>query len=163
MGKRGSAYIFLLMVAFARPAPSMAQTPARPHLSGGFAAIMSEDARRMSSWYKNVMGFETMREGDVSRNSIRFALLKHDESLIEIIQRDDTIAPAKGDDGQREAWRMQGYFKVGFFTDNLDALELELRKHDVIFDHGIVRPDGNPYRTFAVRDPDGNIIQFFGN
>jgi hypothetical protein len=55
-----------------------------------------------------------------------------------------------------------GLFKLGFWVDRLEHLEAQLRQQGVRFSHGIVTPPGSDYRTFAVHDPEGNIVQFLG-
>lgn len=105
-----------------------------------------------------MLGFETLREGASPDANIRFALLRRGDDLIEIIQRRDAAAPAAMPDRSFE----RGICKSGFWVKDLDALAAELERKRASFRHGIVVPPGADYRTFAVEDPDANIVQFFG-
>jgi hypothetical protein len=57
----------------------------------------------------------------------------------------------------------RGIFKTGFWVADLDGLASELERKQVRFSHGIVVPPGADYRSFAVLDPDANVVQFFGH
>jgi Flp pilus assembly protein protease CpaA len=62
------------------------------------------------------------------------------------------------------AWAVTSHLMsvLGFVVTDLNALEARLRARGVAFNHGIVRPTGNPLRTFAVRDNADNVVQLFG-
>ena len=57
---------------------------------------------------------------------------------------------------------VHGILKIGFEVADLDGLYSRARERhlDVFFEP--TQPAGNPLRTFALKDPDGNIVQFFG-
>ena len=44
----------------------------------------------------------------------------------------------------------------------LRLTEAELTKRGVVFNHHAVESGATNLRTFAIRDPEGNTIQFFG-
>ncbi|UDF04979.1 VOC family protein [Asticcacaulis sp. AND118] len=135
---------------------------ADPKFSGGFMAVSVADARATARWYTQMLGFAVTQEGAVPDRPIRFAFLANGDSLIEIIERPDAAPPPLAENSQRQAWRTHGIFKAGFWTDDIEALETHLTAKGALFSHRIVRPDGAPYRTLAVRDPEGNIVQIFG-
>jgi len=99
-----------------------------------------------------------VREGSSADAGLRFALLRRDDHLIEVIQRDSAAAPPTMPDRSYE----RGIFKAGFWVTDLDALASELVRKQAHFNHGIVTPPGAGYRTFVVLDPDANVVQFFG-
>lgn len=150
----------LLLVLFALVCCSVSRgAEPEPRWTGGFAAISTPDAGALANWYREMFGFEALQQGGSPDGKIKFALLKRGEHLLEIIQRAeaaDSPAPPK------DASYRRGIFKLGFVVPNLDELEASLRKKNADFSHGIVRPAGNPLRAFAVRDPDGNVVQVFG-
>lgn len=136
-------------------------TPGGP-VRGAFFALSVKDARKMADWYRNQLGFRTLLEREIARQRIVAILLERDASMIELIQRDDSRpAPARAD-GRRSAIEIQGIFKIGLSVTDLQGLHDRLEASGADFDYHIVQPDGNPWRTFAVRDPEGNIVQFFG-
>jgi hypothetical protein len=60
------------------------------------------------------------------------------------------------------AFQIRGIFRAGVVVDDLDAAfqELEARKVDIAF--RVFNDNALAYRTFAIRDNSGNMIQFFG-
>ena len=77
---------------------------------------------------------------------------------VRVIERAD--AASAGDMDDRSFVR--GIFKAGFFVSDLDAAASRARAHGAAFAQEITQPAGNPYRTFALHDPDENVIQLFG-
>ena len=126
--------------------------------TGAFAAISVPDAAATSRWYQEALGFRVLVEGASPDGRIHFALLDHDGTELEIVQRVDAAPAPAGPDASFH----HGIFKLGFVVTDLEALEARLRARGVAFNHGIVKPTGNPLRTFAVRDNAGNVVQIFG-
>lgn len=126
--------------------------------SGSFFALSVSDATVTATWYREKLGFEVLREGGSPDGGLRFALLRRGDHLIEVIQRKAATAPTAMPDRSFE----QGIFKAGFWITDLDGLASELERTRTRFSHGIVVPPGADYRTFAVLDPDANVVQFFG-
>lgn len=143
--------------------PSSAATEAPGGtIRGAFFALSVKDAKAMAEWYRSRLGFRTMLERDLPERKIVAVLLERDGSMIELIQRADTHPAPVGEDGKRSAIKTQGVFKVALTVANLQQLHDRIAAAGVAFDYHIVQPEGNPWRTFAVRDPEGNIVQFFG-
>ncbi len=140
--------------AAAQPTPSV---PPLPSLRGAFFALVVADARQVGDWYRNQLGFRTLLERNQPERNLVALLLERDGAMIEIVQR------ARGETPTDEIlFSRPGIAKIGFMTSNLDALHAHFEAAGVRFNHHIVRPEGNPWRTFAVRDPAGTIVQFFG-
>jgi len=131
---------------------------APPSRHGTFFAVSAKDAAVSATWYRDRLGFETLREGASPDGRTRFALLRRGDDLIELVQREGASAPPAVPDRSYEL----GFFKTGFWVDDLAALETRLKVSGTAFSHGIVTPPGASYQTFAVTDPDGNVVQFFG-
>lgn len=115
----------------------------------------------MAEWYRTNLGFRTLSERDIAEQKVVAILLERDQSIIELIQRDDSSPAPVGASGKRSAVQVQGIFKVGLAVTDLQGLHDQLEAAGVAFDYHIVQPDGLGRRTFAVRDPEGNIVQFF--
>jgi catechol-2,3-dioxygenase len=164
------AAVAVALLVTASTAPAETPAAAQPNrlllpgaaIRGAFFALSVKDARNVAKWYREQLGFTTVVERDVPERNIVAILLQRDSSLIEIIQRTDTQPAPTGEDGKRSAIRTQGVFKIGLTVADLQGLHDKLRAGGVQFDYHIVQPDGNPWKTFAVRDPEGNIVQFFG-
>ena len=126
--------------------------------SGSFFALSVRDIVSITRWYQSSLGFEVLREADSSGAEVRSAMLERDGNLIEVVQRDTASAPPRMPDRSYQ----HGIFKVGFWVADVDSLARELKQKKVAFVHGVVRPPGAGYRTFAVTDPEANVVQFFG-
>ena len=55
-----------------------------------------------------------------------------------------------------------GFFKSGFVVDDIDAEYARLKGLNVTLAYDLGQPPGGPYRSFGVRDPEGNLLQYFG-
>jgi len=148
--------LFLVGGSSAQSKP-VRNVPARFEV-GGFGAISTPDAKGESTWWQQMLGFEVLREGAAPDGRTRFALLRRDGYLLEIVQR----AGADPASERTDRSFAHGIFKLGLVVSNLDEVERDLRKRGARFVHGIVQPQGNPYRSLAVLDPDGNTVQLFG-
>lgn len=57
---------------------------------------------------------------------------------------------------------MLGLFKSGVFVDDLDLAFRQLKSHNVTFAFEPFFDGSMQCRMFAIRDDNGNILQFFG-
>jgi hypothetical protein len=62
----------------------------------------------------------------------------------------------------RGAHQFHGIFKAGMFVDDLDGLLETLKSRNVTFAFEPFYDSSMQCRMFAIRDGDGNILQFFG-
>ena len=128
-----------------------------PSPSGAFHAISVRSVAETSAWYVNHLGFEVVSEG--ANEERKGVLLRRSNTLLELAEFGDSIDREELLQGL-EAWNVYGIFKLGFLTGELEATYEFLEEEGVeIFFPIVTTPDGG--RTFAVKDIDGNIIQFF--
>jgi len=129
-----------------------------PTTRGAFYAVSVQDLDRAIAWYTEHLGFTlTSKGGNEHRSG---ALLKRPGTVLELAQFEGAVSreSLKKD---LESHQVFGIFKLGFLTDNLDDTFEVLKKANVeIFFPIVNASDGN--RTFAIKDPEGNTIQFFG-
>lgn len=130
--------------------------------TGGYVAISAGDAKALGRWYVETVDFKVLREETIAERKIDVVILMRGNALIEIVQQPDTATPQVGTRGWREAWRTQGYFKAGVFVDDLDAVEAMLKARNAKFAFGPMKAKDDPFRSFAIVDPEGNLLQFFG-
>ena len=133
---------------------------AGPMVHGAFFALSTGDFDRLISWYRDNLGF-TVDSSRTTPAGLRGALLSRQGALLEVLQlpaaksRKDWGIPDKPES-------IHGILKIGFEVADLDKLfsTVKDRHLNVFFEP--TKPENNPLRTFAVKDPDGNIVQFFG-
>lgn len=129
-----------------------------PETSGAFYAISVQDIDRAVAWYTRYLGFATTSRG--GNDQRKGALLARPGALLELGEFNSAVAREDLRPGL-ESHDVYGLFKLGFTTASLDeAYEFLQREGVEVFFSIVTASDGN--RTFGVKDPEGNIIQFFG-
>lgn len=126
--------------------------------NGAFFALSAADADGLADWYEAQLGFERRAShANAEREAI---LLRRPGVLLEIAgfneaRARDSLSPAL------ESYLVHGIFKIGFIVADLDAsfANAESAAMDIFFP--VVKADDD-WRSFAIRDPEGNIVQFFG-
>jgi catechol 2,3-dioxygenase-like lactoylglutathione lyase family enzyme len=131
-------------------------------VSGVFSALSVADVAAASRWYQDILGFRLLASGEAPDGTARGVVLEGDGNILELVQRREArprglLAPSATDDAE-----VHGIFKLGMVVGDLDRLYAELQKRAVAVEFGIVKAKDVPMRTFAVRDAERNMIQFFG-
>jgi len=113
-----------------------------------------QDLSQTVAWYQRHLGYEVISRADNETRS--GVLLQRPGSLLELAAFADAAARHPG----LESHQVYGVFKLGFSTPDLDQMFTKLQAADVtLFFPIVTTPEG--HRTFGVKDPEGNIIQFF--
>lgn len=136
---------------------------ASPEMSGAFFALSVRDLDEMAGWYETMLGMEVIVRAERPAPDGPVAVLRRGDLLIEMQMRSDADDPHTYTNGAKDAYKTHGVFKVGVFTSDIDAASAYLKAHGAVFNHDIVSTS-EPLllRTFAVHDPEGNTVQFFG-
>lgn len=158
----------IIAVALAFAANTVAAQTAPPpdsllaHPNGAFFALSVADAQRMAAWYRDELGLSIVSQGEAQQGSIRFALLQGQGTVVELIQRQDAkplreIAPSLAGN-----YQVHGLFKAGINVRDIDALYARMRARGVPIPYPLEMTKDIALRSFTIRDPEGNLIQFFG-
>jgi hypothetical protein len=131
--------------------PSHTQTP-----NGAFFALSVADISIMSRWYQDNLELKIISSGEAPNQIAKFAILEGNNILIEIIQH------SKAQPRKAEAVQIHGIFKIGLLVPNLNDVYSSLKKRNITITYELMRAKDVPLRSFAVRDPEGNLVQFFG-
>ena len=124
--------------------------------TGALHALSVGDLDRAIAWYTEHLGFELQSRAD--NESRRGALLSRPGSLLELAQ----FADAEPRNADVASHQIHGIFKLGFSTTDLEQSFDVLQRAGVdVFFPIVSASDGT--RTFAIKDPEGNIVQFFGH
>jgi catechol 2,3-dioxygenase-like lactoylglutathione lyase family enzyme len=142
------------------------QTPARDSLLaqpvGAFFALSVADVDRTAAWYRDELGLSIVTQGEALQGSVRFALLQGQGTVIELLQRRDARPLKETAPGTTGAYQVHGFFKAGLNVRDIDALYARMQSRNVPIAYVLERAKDLPLRSFSVRDPEGNMIQFFG-
>ena len=129
---------------------------------GSFLALSVADIDRQVGWYRDTLGFEITTQGDALNGSVRYAILQQGFTMLEIIQHREARSRATAAPGTTDSHQIHGIFKAGFLLADIDFAYATLVQRGVRFEYRLGKPDQSPYRSFGVRDPEGNLLQFFG-
>lgn len=143
--------------------PKVKPVPERSGQAAPFIAISVADLDRQLKWYRDNLGFKVHSQGTVTGKGIKFALLKKDAALVELLQIPESRPRSGKPRDPASASLTQGFFKSGMVVADVEALQARLERNGADFAFKLVKPSGGPYRVFGVFDPEGNLLQFFWN
>ncbi len=152
------SFVALAISLLIQNAPPQENDLLSNNTQGTFFALSVQNIENMKDWYIQELGFELVSQGGNEQR--KGAILKGHHVTIELAEFEsavslNSLAPSL------ESHEVHGYFKIGFSVKDLDALFKEVQSRKLTHFFGIVNAsDGT--RTFAIKDPEGNIIQFFG-
>ena len=126
---------------------------------GSFLALSVVDIDRQVAWYRDTLGFEVRNQGDALNGTVRFAILHQGFTMLEIIQHRDA---RDGGIPRKDSHLIHGIFKAGFLVSDIDYAYATLSSRRVRFEYELGKPDQSTYRSFGLRDPEGNLLQIFG-
>ena len=139
-----------------KPQPPLGTKPA------AFLALSVADVGREVAWYTETLGFTVHSQGEVPERKIKFALLQQGATLLELVQLPDARPRSAVGASDQNLAHLHGFFKAGFVVENLDATYAALRAKGVQLAFELAKPPGGPYRVFGLKDPEGNLLQIFG-
>lgn len=131
-----------------------------PAVTGAFFALSTGNFDGLVAWYRDNLGF-TVDHTVALTSGLKGALLSRPGALIEIAQL-PSARSRKAVGVPDDIGAVHGIMKIGLQVSDLDALYAIARDRRLDISFAPTQPPGNPLRTFAVKDPDGNTVQFFG-
>jgi hypothetical protein len=127
-----------------------------------FFALSVGDVDKMALWYCDNLGFHVDRKDDGSGVAKQFAILSRPGALIEMVHFTSAKSRTGWGLSNVDTHEIHGIFKLGFDISNLDGMFARAQKAGLEIFFPIVQARDVPRRTFGLKDPEGNIIQFFG-
>lgn len=135
-----------------------AQPEDLPATTGAFYAISVRNIDETIAWYTRHLGFKVESQG--GNDQRRGALLSRPGAVLELGEFAGAMAREQVRPGL-ESHEIHGIFKLGFTIANIErAFEFLQGQGVEVFFPIVTASDGS--RTFGIKDPEGNIIQFFG-
>lgn len=154
----------LLLASSSAIAQSSASLPAavfgKP--AGSFFALSVGDIDTATKWYAGKLGFQVAKSGRTWQGKARFALLEADGAVVELIQHQDAHPLSQAAPGITESFLVHGIFKMGMAVSDVDATYRRVKERGVPIASEMMPARDIPFRTFSIRDNEGNLIQFFG-
>jgi catechol 2,3-dioxygenase-like lactoylglutathione lyase family enzyme len=154
--------MLMLLVAMCTPAVIAAEVPFAA-VRGGYVALSVADLDASAKWYAETFDLAIVRNHSQSPdNKSAATILRGNGLIVELIQHADAMPLNRAAPALSRAFQVHGIFKSGIVVDDLDATfkELNTRKVEIAFP--IFADAALAIRTFAIRDNNGNLLQFFG-
>ena len=125
-------------------------------------AISVADLERSVAWYERVLGVRCARRGEFPALEAKVAFMSRPGVSLELVQVPSAYRIPAIDVDPPEHLGPTGYKAIVFDVDDLAAATAELRAHGVliVWDQALIDFEAGLLSTL-VRDPDGNLINFF--
>lgn len=150
--------IALLMLLPAPTAQASTEPPPFAAVTAGYVALSVADLDASAEWYRTKLSLRVVKERSASPDGKATATILAGEGLIvELVHHVDATPHPAG-----AAHLVRGFFKAGIVVNDLDAALRELERRHVTIRFRPFADEALGYRTFAIADNEGNIVQFFG-
>lgn len=125
----------------------------------GFTGLYVDNVESTVKWYEEKLGFKVLQQRKVSEQ-LSFAMLEGYGLWIEVIQHPKTITRQQLN-SLGDASQVEGFFKIGIFTNQLDVLEQLFKGRGLKFKYEKMKNANFDMTLFIIEDPEGNWIQFY--
>jgi catechol 2,3-dioxygenase-like lactoylglutathione lyase family enzyme len=158
-----SAVVFTIAASLLVGCASGAREVNAGHARGGaFFALSVADVAVMSRWYQQTFGLRVVASGEAPNKIARFAILDGDGLVVELIQHTQASDRSVVAPTATGAHMIHGIFKTGMVVPDLDVLYARFTNQGIAIVNELMPAKDMAMRSFAVRDPEGNLLQFFG-
>jgi glyoxylase I family protein len=157
-----------LVVLYASAGATAATTPAAADPLAGLepelVAISVANVDVASKWYCGTFGFREAKRLDLPDHALRIVFAERDGFRIELIEFKDSVsygAVQSKFPSVTDRARIQGFGKLAFRVDDLDALVRHLKTQGAKLEIDVTLDKDTNRRWLVALDPDGNWIQVF--
>ena len=153
--------LLILIVLCAASLELDAQTEKKQAVSPYFSALIVTNIDSAVHWYTTYLPLNVRNRVDNAERGFKQVILENDGMLLELVELKSVLLPSKALESLPQGTRLVGYFKVGFSVADFDTWHQELEKKQVQFYGSTFTDPISGQRSFLVKDPDGNTVQFF--
>lgn len=115
-------------------------------------------------WYRDNLGFTVIRQKDLPKLSLRVAFIELNGFQLEVIEFKQSVpfeTIQKQFPNVDDRAKVQGFGKLAFLVDDIEAAAARLKRNEVKFIRQISYDEESGTKWFIVVDNSGNWIQFF--
>jgi catechol 2,3-dioxygenase-like lactoylglutathione lyase family enzyme len=128
--------------------------------SPSFFAVSVSDLDAAESWYRRILGLETVRAVQSRDDRSRAVVMRRGDLVVELVHFDGSRSP-RTDPGVEHPFQIEGLVKAGVFVADAAQWHAYLQGAHVDTDADVVTDETLAVRTFVFRDLEGNRIQVF--
>lgn len=132
-------------------------------VNGAFVALVVPDLDVSARWYVEKLGLTILKDHAMRPdNKAAVTILQGNGFTVELIWLADSLPLSKVAPQLAGPQDILGILKSGVFVDDLDVALKELAGRNVTLAFDMFYDKSMECRMFAIRDNNGNILQFFG-
>src|SRR5687768_14677154 len=130
-----------------------------PHFIGLFVANLDSAL----VWYRDKLEFKIIDKVQDDSTKAKFALISWNGLLMEMIEHPQVVLNKQIKENLPETIGNQGFFKLGFYIQDLESLQDKLKSKGVKITYPILKAEGfsQKLKLFIIEDYEGNMIQFY--
>lgn len=134
-----------------------AQNPFEFKPSG--SAVVVSDITKSVQWYQSVFGLrEKTRMEDAGNYKV--VILEESNIMIELLELKGSVVRSSVLSAKPQGTEIQGHSKIFFTVTDIDQCLAHLKKLNINVPQ-VWTDQTTKKRNFIIKDPDGNMIQFF--
>jgi hypothetical protein len=122
--------------------------------TGIFFALSVTDVEKLSCWYRDKLGFEIVTSGEAPNKIAKFAILRSEGAIIEMVQHRDSKLRTDVFPSSKGAHQVRGIFKVGLVVEDIDQLYQAFKQREVRIAYELIPAKDVPLRSFIVEDAE---------
>lgn len=124
-------------------------------------AMLVPNAEETVSWYKEILGFEIVKEVEYYNQGLKVRIIEKDEIQIEIIENENSISPEKGiSKYDYSKPSVQGLIKLSILVIDIEYLVAKLKEKNVEFVMNLTSQKEIKIKCCLILDLNKNLIQF---
>jgi catechol 2,3-dioxygenase-like lactoylglutathione lyase family enzyme len=126
-----------------------------------FTALTVKNIDSSIHWYSSALELRLRNRVDNAERGFKQAILVNDGIMIELVELAKGIAPDSVLARYSRGSNFQGFTKFGLAVPDIEKLFKQLSSAGIKLHGKMVTDPIDQKKTFLVKDPDGNLIQFF--
>lgn len=131
-------------------------------VNGGFLALSVPHLAASEEWYIKTLGLKKIKHLTSADKKSAVTILQGNGLAVELIWLAQAVSLSSIAPELQGGHQLHGIFKAGIFVDDLDSAWKQLKSLDVIVAFEPFFDAAMQCRMFAIRDNNGNLLQFFG-
>lgn len=138
------------------------QRPPFSAVNGGFLAVVVPDLDASAKWYVEKLGLTIVKNSMRPDKKAAVTVLQGNGFSVELIWIAGAMPLSQAAPEAKGSRDIYGILKSGIFVDDLDLAARQLKSRDVTIAFEKFYDKSMDCHMFAIRDNNGNLIQFFG-